>query len=85
MTSSFGFQKRPSLSASWPSDSALASDAMNDVALTNRAEWPVSTVARPSAIARWLLPTPGGPKSKTFSALAMKRPVTSSRTSLAST
>ncbi len=35
--------------------------------------WPASTTARPRAIARCVLPTPGGPKKSAFSALAMKR------------
>src|SRR5712691_12535613 len=42
-------------------------------------ERPASTTARPSAMARWVLPTPGGPKRSTLSAWAMKRPVASSR------
>jgi hypothetical protein len=68
------------LSSCW----ALESAARSEVAVTNKAEWPASTAARPKAIARCVLPTPGGPKSRTFSAPAMKRPVASSRTSLAS-
>lgn len=44
-----------------------------------------SITARPMAMARWVLPTPGGPKRRTFTPLAMKRPVQSSRTSLSST
>ena len=51
------------------------------MALVKSTEWPASTAARPSAMARWVLPTPGGPKTSTFSAWAMKRPVASSRTS----
>ena len=40
-----------------------------------------STTARPSAIARCVLPTPGAPKINTLSACARKRAVASSRTS----
>lgn len=40
--------------------------------------------ARPSAIARCVLPTAGGPNSSTFSAWARKCPAASSRTSLPS-
>ena len=38
------------------------------MALVKRTEWPASTTARPSAIARCVLPTPGAPKIRTFSA-----------------
>ena len=51
------------------------------MALVQRTEWPASTTARPSAIARWVFPTPGAPKIRTFSACARKRLVASSRTS----
>ena len=57
----------------------------SEVAVTNSTECPASTAARPSPIARWVLPTPGGPSMSTFSAPAMKRPVASSRTSFWST
>lgn len=35
--------------------------------------------SRPSATARWVLATPGGPRSRTASPLAMNRPVAISR------
>lgn len=37
-----------------------------------------------SATARWVLPTPGGPRRRTFSPLSMYRPVASSRMTLGS-
>src|SRR3954451_10444979 len=40
--------------------------------------------SRPIATARWVLPTPGGPRSRSASPFAMKRPVASSRTWLLS-
>ena len=43
------------------------------MALVKRTEWPASTTARPSAMARCVLPTPGAPKIRTFSAWARKR------------
>ena len=78
---SFGLAKKPIWSASRPSDSAFASEPISDVAVTKSTECPASTTARPSPIARCVLPTPGGPNSSTFSAPAMKWPVASSRTS----
>ena len=68
MISSFGFAVKHQAIASWPSVSALASAARSAVALVKRTEWPASTTARPSAIARCVLPTPGAPKIRTFSA-----------------
>lgn len=57
----------------------------NAVALVNSTERPALTAALPSAIAKCVSPTPGGTKSRRFSACAMKRPVESSRTILVST
>ena len=41
--------------------------------------WPATIASRPSATARCVLPTPGGPSSKSASPWAMKRPVARSR------
>src|SRR5206468_1168309 len=46
----------------------------------NSTEWPASTALTPSAIARWVLPTPGGPSRTTFSARSTKLRPASSRT-----
>ena len=40
------------------------------MALVKRIEWPASTAARPRAMARWVLPTPGGPKIEDVFSLA---------------
>src|SRR3990172_5565404 len=44
--------------------------------------WPWAMAASPRAMARCVLPTPGGPRKTTFSSLAMKRRVASSLTKL---
>ena len=48
---------------------------MRPVAVVKSVRMPSSHALRPRATARWVLPTPGGPRSRTFSPLSMKRPV----------
>jgi len=53
-------------------------------AVTNKVRYPLAQALTPRATARCVLPTPGGPSNSTFSALAMKRHVPSSRSSFGS-
>src|SRR4029077_5896462 len=57
----------------------LAKLATSAMAVTNRTEWPAVMASRPSAIAKCVLPTPGGPSSSTFSPLATQRAAARSR------
>src|SRR5215207_9776232 len=58
--------------------------AISPAAVTNVVPKPRAQARRPSATAKCVLPTPGGPSSSTLSASARKRPVASSRTTFGS-
>ena len=58
---------------------SLLTVGFSAVALTNRQLAPRSMTFRPRPMARCVLPTPGGPSSRMFSAWATKVPVSSSR------
>src|SRR4029079_15779714 len=51
---------------------ASASRATHSVAVLNATRWPARQARIPGAIARWVLPVPGGPSSTTFSRRARK-------------
>src|SRR6516162_6169538 len=84
MIRSFGLAKCASRSSSLPSLWLLASCATTVVAARNCTECPATIASRPSATARCVLPTSGGPSSSTFSPLAIQRAPASSRTCLES-
>jgi transposase-like protein len=58
---------------------ALASPASSVVAVVNCTVYPARIASRPSAIDKCVLPTPGGPRSSTFSPLAIQRDAARSR------
>jgi hypothetical protein len=64
MIKSLGLAKCASRSSSRPSLWPLASCATTVVAATNCTEYPARIASRPSATARWVLPTPGGPSEQ---------------------
>ena len=47
---------------SWASDSRVT----QSVAVANRTRWPCRQAATPRAVARWVLPVPGGPRRTTL-------------------
>src|SRR5450759_3906825 len=57
---------------------ASPSRATHSVAVANATRWPARQALIDRAIARWLLPVPGGPKSTTFS-LACRKSISRSK------
>ena len=63
---------RSSSSSRRPWRWASASRATHSVAVLKATRWPARQARIPSAIARWVLPVPGGPSRTTFSRPARK-------------
>src|SRR5215831_9538630 len=68
---SCGWLSSLSRSSNLPSASALPSVVMSAVAVTNKVRTPCSQAFIPSATAKWLFPTPGGPRNRTLSPLCI--------------